>query len=204
MLIGEFDVLADGGDEDACPLAGDFFGEQAAHEPAVLVVEVADGFIKQDKVERLAKRTDECHPLLLPKGELACRGVEPVVDTQGFEQGQYFFLLFESSKVVLQLHILQSSKLGEEAQVLKEHAQRVLPKLYPLLHPERLDIGFVKVDDALVVVTVAIEVAAKRRFAGARCCLDEVRLALAEGDVGVPHVRRHRITVGKHLGKCLP
>ena len=64
-------MLADGGDNDACALFVGFFHKQTAHDEVVFVIKMADRFIQEDKVERLAKASYKSDTLLLPEGEFA-------------------------------------------------------------------------------------------------------------------------------------
>ena len=47
----------------------------------------------------------------------------------------------------------------------------MLSQVDPLLHGVCFDIGFIEINNPLIVVAVAIDIAAQRRFAGAGSCL---------------------------------
>lgn len=84
-------MLPDGCDNNACSLLARLFHEQPAHYGTVVVVQVADGFVQEDKVERLAKAADKSDALLLPEGKLAGSFVGFVGNAGCFEKGENFF-----------------------------------------------------------------------------------------------------------------
>ena len=79
----------------------------------------------------------------------------------------------------------------------------MLSQVDPLLHGVCFDIGFIEINNPLIVVAVTIDVAAQRRFAGAGSRFNQIHLSFPEEKILMPYVRSHRITVSKHLGKCL-
>lgn len=84
-------MFPDGCDNNACSLLARLFHEQPAHYSTVVVVQVADGFVQEDKVERLAKAADKSDALLLPEGKLAGSFVGFVGNVGCFEKGENFF-----------------------------------------------------------------------------------------------------------------
>ena len=67
-MIGNVRMLADRGHQYAGSLPAGFFQKQLHHRFAVVVIQVADGFVEQDKIQRLAKCTNDGYALLLPEG----------------------------------------------------------------------------------------------------------------------------------------
>ena len=58
-------MFADGSHYDSRSLAAGFFSQQPAHDCSVLVIQMADGFVQEDEVERLAEAADKGDSLLL-------------------------------------------------------------------------------------------------------------------------------------------
>ena len=79
----------------------------------------------------------------------------------------------------------------------------MLSQVDPLLHGVCFDIGFIEINNPLIVVAITIDIAAQRRFAGAGSCFNQIHFFFPEDQILVPYIRSHRITVSKHLGKCL-
>ena len=52
-------MFADGSHYDSRSLAAGFFCQQPAHDCSVLVIQMADGFVQEDEVERLAEAADK-------------------------------------------------------------------------------------------------------------------------------------------------
>ncbi len=76
----------------------------------------------------------------------------------------------------------------------------MLSQVDPLLHGICFDIGFIEINNPLIVVAVAIDIAAQRRFAGAGSGFNQIHFSFPEEKILMPYVRSHRITVSKHLG----
>ena len=93
-------MLPDGCDNNACSLLARLFHEQPAHYGTVVIVQVADGFVQEDKVERLAKAADKSDALLLPEGKLAGSFVGFVGNAGCFEKGENFFFLLMVGQAV--------------------------------------------------------------------------------------------------------
>lgn len=60
-------MLTYGSHYDSRFLAAGFFCQQSAHDCSVLVIQMADGFVQEDEVERLAEAADKGDSLLLAK-----------------------------------------------------------------------------------------------------------------------------------------
>jgi len=60
-------MLTYGSHYDSRFLAAGFFCQQFAHDCSVLVIQMADGFVQEDEVERLAEAADKGDSLLLAK-----------------------------------------------------------------------------------------------------------------------------------------
>ena len=58
-------MLTYGSHYDSRFLAAGFFCQQSAHDCSVLVIQMADGFVQEDEVERLAEAADKGDSLLL-------------------------------------------------------------------------------------------------------------------------------------------
>ena len=94
-------MLPDGCDNNSCSLLARLFHEQPAHYGTVVIVQVADGLVQEDKVERLAKAADKSDALLLPEGKLAGSFVGFVGNAGCFEKGENFFFLLMVGQAVL-------------------------------------------------------------------------------------------------------
>ena len=110
-------------------------------------------------------------------------------------------LLLEAGEGILQPHILHGGKFGEQAQVLEKHAERTLADVHPLLDAEVADIVAIEGDDALVIIAIAIDVAAERRFARAECSLYLIEMPALELHILVPHIGVDVILSRKDFGK---
>ncbi len=193
-------MLSDGRHNHSCTLVFGFLCEYPAHDASVVIVQVADGLVQEDEVEWLAEAADESHPLLLAEGELPGFLVSLVGNAENFEKGEDIFLLLVIGEAVLELDVFEGGQFGKDAQFLEKDAERVLAYLHPFVDGERADVPFVEVDDALVVTPIAVDIAAKRRFACAGGRFYEVTLPFAERNVLMPYVGGDGITFGKHLG----
>ena len=58
-------MFADGSHYDSRSLAAFFFCQQTDHDCSVLVIQIADGLVQEDEVERLAEAADKGDSLLL-------------------------------------------------------------------------------------------------------------------------------------------
>ena len=129
-------MFPDGCDNNACSLLARLFHEQPAHYSTVVVVQVADGFVQEDKVERLAKAADKSDALLLPEGKLAGSFVGFVGNAGCFEKGENFFFLLMVGQAVLLQDVLKSGQLGEDTQFLEKDAERMFPYICPFADGE--------------------------------------------------------------------
>ena len=87
-------MFSDGGHHHTCTLSVGFFGQYPSHECAVVVVQMADWFIQEDEVERLAQGTDESYALLLPEGEFSRLFVDFVRNAEGVEERERISFFF--------------------------------------------------------------------------------------------------------------
>ena len=94
-------MFADGSHYDSRSLAAGFFCQQPAHDCSVLVIQMADGFVQEDKVERLAKAADKSDPLLLPERKHASLFVDFIGNTDCFEESDNLFFLFIIVQAIL-------------------------------------------------------------------------------------------------------
>ena len=63
-------MFADGSHYDSRSLAAGFFCQQPAHDCSVLVIQMADGFVQEDEVERLAEAADKSDSWVLAERSL--------------------------------------------------------------------------------------------------------------------------------------
>ena len=114
-MIRQVYMLADGSRDNSGSLLFGFGNDEFSHDVAVIIVQMADRLIQEKEIERLAKCADEGDTLLLSEREFAGFYVYLIRDTQLFEECQNLLFLLAAGKVILQLHILESGKLGEDA-----------------------------------------------------------------------------------------
>ena len=115
MIIGQFDVFPDGGNDDSGFLSACFFQEQATHDPGIAIVQMTDRFVQKDKVERLAERPDKGDPLLLPERELPDLCMSFVCNPHCIEKGENLLFLPVTGQVVFQLDVLECRQFGKQA-----------------------------------------------------------------------------------------
>lgn len=128
-------VLPDGCDNNACSLLARLFHEQPAHYGTVVVVQVADGFVQEDKVERLAKAADKSDALLLPEGKLAGSFVGFVGNAGCFEKGENFFFFLWLVRRFFN-KTFSRAVTGEDTQFLEKDAERMFPYICPFADGE--------------------------------------------------------------------
>ena len=58
----------------------------------------------------------------------------------------------------------------------------------PLLHGVCFDIGFIEIDNLLIVVAVAIDIAAQRLFSGAGSGFNQIHFSFPEEKVLMPYI----------------
>ena len=75
--------------------------------------------------------------------------------------------------------------------------------IYPFVDRKGAYVPSVKVDDALIVVTITVDVAAKRGLTGAGSGFYQISLSFVERDVLMPYIRGNGVAVGKYRGKRL-
>ena len=86
-------MLTNGCDHHTGTLLRGFFCQDAGHIPGIDFVQVANRLVKKNEIERLAKRTDQSHALLLTEGHLPYFDIHLIADTKFMEQLLDFFLL---------------------------------------------------------------------------------------------------------------
>ena len=64
-MVREFNVFANGRNDDTRALFFGFPMNQLAHDSTILVIKVADWFVEKEEIEWLTKGSDESDPLLL-------------------------------------------------------------------------------------------------------------------------------------------
>ena len=183
-----------------CVLTFGFLCQYPAHDVAIVIVQMADGFVQEDEVERLAEAADEGNALLLAEGQFPCFLICFVGDAEDSKKGKDIFLLLIIGEAILELNVFEGSQFGKEAQLLEEDAEGMLAYFHPFVDGERTDVPLVEIDDTLIVAAVTVDVAAERGLACARGSFYEVTLPFRECDVLMPHVGGDGITIGKHLG----
>ena len=104
-------------------LGGDFGGDECRDLRGGVVVEVREGLVEEEEVERLAEGAHGGDTLALAQGEGAQGLVLLAGRQQGVEHGLDVGVGLMAGEAVLDLHVLQGRELGEEAEVLKEVAE---------------------------------------------------------------------------------
>jgi len=181
-------VLADTGNDNACSLPVGFLGHDVGHYGAVFVVEMACGFICNQKVEGLDEGTYHSDALLLAEAHETDRRVHFVGDAERFEPLLYLSFRLVVRQAVLYLDILHSSEFGEESELLKEQTDVALAKLYPIRNAKVTAVATIEEDAAVEIMPVADDETAERALACAALCLDEVGLSTPERDLLAPDV----------------
>ena len=108
-----------------------FFSQDFGHHTCVLFVEVTHRFVHEDEIERLAECPYECHALLLSERHACGRRIASVGYAHRFHPPRQLCIGSISRKGVFQTDVLKSGQLGEEAQFLKQDAQRGAPLCRP-------------------------------------------------------------------------
>ena len=164
---------------------------------------MADRLIQKQEVERLAECTDKSDPLLLAERSFPAFmfSLSEIPSFSNNERISFFFLcpvrLFFSCTFSIAVSSVKIRKSW------KKHTQWMLSQVYPLLHGICFDIGFIEIDNSLIIVAIAVKIAAQRWFSGAWGGFYQIHFSFPEDKVLMPYIRGHRITVSKHLGKCL-
>ena len=181
-------VLADAGDDDAGALRLGLVHEDFAHDAAIVVVEMRDGFVGEDEVEGLHEGTHQCHTLLLSERHAPHLGLGLVGDAQHVEPLKYLFAGLEIGEFVLDFHILKGCQFGKEAQLLEQGADMTHAYAHPLGNTELPGVLVVEQYLSVVVVAIALDIAAESAFPLAALCLDEVEFFFLETHVLLPDV----------------
>ena len=113
-------MFADGGGYDGCSLTAHFVHEDVGHYLRVGVVEMGDGFVDEDEVERLAEGTNHGYALLLAEGHATDETVFLIGNAEAVEPVIYLKTILKIGKTVFYQHILHGGKFGEQTQFLPE------------------------------------------------------------------------------------
>lgn len=138
--------MSDAGDDDASALTARFFHHHICHDAAVVIVEVTDRFIGQQEVKGLTQGTNKCYALLLTVAEMSETGISLVGNAQSLEPHSDLSITLEPRELILDLHVLPSGQLREDAELLKDNAKRALAQLRPIIGAEFTDIPSVERD----------------------------------------------------------
>ena len=96
-----------------------FFREDTGHVLGIDFVQVADRFVHEQEIERLAKGTDKRYALLLAEGHLPYLHIYLIADAQLKEQLLDILLLLESGQGILEQYIFHGSEFRKESQVME-------------------------------------------------------------------------------------
>lgn len=99
-IVFHLNVSADGSNNDTCSLPVGFFLKQVRQKVVVVVIQMADRFVQQDKIEGLAQAAYEGYPLLLPERQASRFFIYLVRQSGGLEERQYLFLLLVAGQLV--------------------------------------------------------------------------------------------------------
>ena len=111
-------MFTDGGGDDGCSLTAYFVHEDVCHYLGVGVVEVGDGFVDEDEVERLAEGTNHGYALLLTEGHASYEAIFLIGNAEAVEPVFYLLALLKVGKTVFYQHILHRGEFGEQTQFL--------------------------------------------------------------------------------------
>ena len=193
--------MTDAGYEDASSLATGLVHHDLAHHPAVLFVEMTDGFVGKQEIEGLAQSPDERHTLLLSEAHAAESGIFLLADSEGAEPGRDVGITLVVGQLVLDLHVLPGGQFRKQAKFLEHVAEGTLAQSRPTGIAQLTDIASVEGDSAAVVFTIAAEVGAERGFSRSGGGFYQVEVAAFEGDVLLPQVGSDVRALGKDLGE---
>ena len=119
-MVGKPEPAAHRGDDDARPLRLRLFQQHPGEQLPVSGIEVADGLVEQDEIERLAHAANEGHALLLSEGELFDRDIPFIGDTRSLEHSPDLLLRLEMRELVFQADILRDGQFAEKTQILEK------------------------------------------------------------------------------------
>lgn len=179
---------ADGGHDNARPLLSGFFGQDAAHDASVPVVEMTYRFVQKDEVKRLAQGADKGYPLLLAERHAPYFLIPQPVNVQFLKPPPDLFPVSVARQCILQLDILPCRQFTKQAQLLKQHAQRAFPYAHPPGNRITADVLPVKTDYSLIILPVSINETAQGRLPRARGRLNQTGLSALESHLPVPNV----------------
>src|SRR5574344_486235 len=89
LFVGQFHVLANTRHDDAGTLPMGLLHHYLAHYLGIGIVEMADGLVGQDEIERLHQRTNHGHTLLLSETHTPYFGIQFVAYAQAVEPFHY-------------------------------------------------------------------------------------------------------------------
>ena len=171
-----------------CILCAGLLFNNGGHDTIVLLVEMAHGFVKEDKVERLAYCTNDADSLLLADRHLAHREVPSGRDAETLEQSFYLVVGDMSGKIVFQDYVVPGGEFGKESQILGEISERIASRLLPVLYLKLFNISIVEKDFSYVILSRPVDICAQRRFAGAAFGRNYVMFAFGESKLSEPDV----------------
>ena len=188
--------MTDTGYEDTSSLATGLVHHDLAHHPAVLFVEMTDGFVGKQEIEGLAQSSDESHSLLLSEAHAAESGIFLLDDSEGVEPGRDVGITLEMSQLVLDLNVLPGGQFRKQAKLLEHMTEGALAQGRPTGIAQLADIASVERDCAAVVFTI---VGTERGLSRSGGGFYQVEVAAFEGDFLLPNVGSNIRALGKDL-----
>ena len=192
-------MLSDARGDDGCALSGGFLGDELSHQFAVAVVEMAHGFVGQEEVEGLHKRTNQRDALLLTEGHHADLFVAFLADFQAVKPRFNLLVGGEIGQPILDLHVFPRAEFGKEPKVLKQAADVALAQVRPVFRRKFRRVATVEEQTAREIVAMADEITAKRAFSHAAVGFDEIFFAFFERQILSPDLRLQVGIGGEHL-----
>lgn len=164
---------------------------------------MTDRFIQKKEIERLAECSDKGNPLLLPEREFTGLYIRICRKSQFLEERLGFLSSFVSGKIIFQLYIFKSSQARwRYVNLEKAYSVNAFSGL-PICFTEYFDISLIEIDNPLIVVAIAINIAAQWRFSGAGSRFYQTHFPFPE-DESWCHISEVTPNYGQQTqGKCL-
>ena len=137
-------MLADAGDDDGSLLATRLLGEDFGHDGSVAIVEMADGFVEQYKIEGLHQGTNHGHALLLPIRHVPNLGLSLVGQAKASQPLYDLPPVGVMGELVLDFNVLQGCQLGKQAQLLVQTTHYLTAQPRPIAHTQLAGIAVVE------------------------------------------------------------
>lgn len=193
MFVWQVHVFAYTRDDDTGTLGLGLLHHDVAHDARIVVVQMTDGFVGKDKVERLAEGAYHGHALLLAEGHTVYLGIYLIGYAQHFKPLQYLISALETRKAVLYLYVLHGGKLREKAQLLEEVGYVAHTHPYPVGTLVEHGVFCIEHHLATIVVAIPYYITAECTLALAALGLNKIEMAFAESYLLPPHFR-HKVS----------